>query len=266
MVMPNPTPQPVALENMPSAVPVPQQAVPQNPSPATLPLTTLPSPQPVLQAQNNNHNAELDARLNALSNHVEDLQKSLQQATQQLTQVSSMMATNQVNNGPNPALDDRLNKIEQHLMQIEHAAPPTLSSPSVMANDTGLAKPDISMGGNVGSKSSAVHTAHHTHVATSQPVHTAKTVHKTVKHKGHKAPSSDVDVAADSSAGVLEAPHSSWVLRAATPNEAWVAKNDSSSDLTHVRVGETLPGIGQVQSIRPIGDSWVIEGTDGVVR
>ena len=73
-------------------------------------------------------------------------------------------------------------------------------------------------------------------------------------------------VATAPASGVLEVPHGNWILRAATPNEAWVAKSSSSSDLVHVKPGESLAGIGQVQSIRAVGDRWVIEGTEGAVH
>lgn len=57
-----------------------------------------------------------------------------------------------------------------------------------------------------------------------------------------------------------------WVLRAATPDEAWVAKGENSRAIQPVHVGETLQGIGQITAIRQDGDRWIVEGTQGMVR
>lgn len=53
-----------------------------------------------------------------------------------------------------------------------------------------------------------------------------------------------------------------WVLRSARPGEAMVAK-DGQADLKTIRVGDSVVGIGQIQSISQIGGAWVVQGTSG---
>jgi hypothetical protein len=62
------------------------------------------------------------------------------------------------------------------------------------------------------------------------------------------------------------APAPKWVVRAASPGMAWVAKNETTRELVRVEIGDEVSGIGQVQSIRQIGDNWVIQGTNGSIR
>ena len=57
-----------------------------------------------------------------------------------------------------------------------------------------------------------------------------------------------------------------WVLRAASPDEAWVAKDIYTSDLQPVEVGDSLAGIGKVTAIREENGAWMIEGTQGEIR
>ena len=61
-----------------------------------------------------------------------------------------------------------------------------------------------------------------------------------------------------------EAP--AMVLRAATPNAAWVAPDVNSTELRRVIVGETLPVIGQVKEIRQTGGTWEIVGANGTLK
>ncbi len=58
----------------------------------------------------------------------------------------------------------------------------------------------------------------------------------------------------------------SWVLRAATPEAAWVSKGDYAAALRRVAVGETLPGLGQIKEIRQKGETWEVVGTMGVLK
>lgn len=51
-------------------------------------------------------------------------------------------------------------------------------------------------------------------------------------------------------------------VRSAQPGQAWVAR-PGDNDLQSVSVGDTLPGIGRVTSISPVGGRWVVEGTKG---
>jgi len=58
----------------------------------------------------------------------------------------------------------------------------------------------------------------------------------------------------------------SWVLRAATPGEAWVSGDATSADLRHVQVGDELPGIGKVKSITQSPNGWEIDGSEATIR
>jgi len=58
----------------------------------------------------------------------------------------------------------------------------------------------------------------------------------------------------------------SWVLRAASPGQAWVATSAQAHDLKEVHVGDTLPGIGQVTAIQQEGDNWVVKGSKGMIQ
>lgn len=265
-ITPNTVPQPLMNTMGSPQVSAISQGVGQNAGGALIPQHP---------GANVGHNTELSA----LSTHVDDMQKSLDQITQQLSQVSSLVAAQANalaaanNNTVSPEVEERLNKIEQHLVQIEHAAPPALSSPPAAATQVlgnpaiATAKPDLTTSENPTKSPSS--SSSHTHAAKSHHAAMASLHNGSSKHKRAKPVDSEVSnvtVAPTPTTGMLEVPHGAWILRAATPNEAWVAKNASSSDLTHVRLGESLPGIGQVQSIRPVGDTWVIEGTEGVVR
>ena len=57
-----------------------------------------------------------------------------------------------------------------------------------------------------------------------------------------------------------------WIIRAAIPNEAWVAKDSSTSALQHVKVGDVLSGIGRITAIHQKADKWVVDGTEGSIR
>lgn len=57
-----------------------------------------------------------------------------------------------------------------------------------------------------------------------------------------------------------------WVLRAAKPGVAWVAKK-GSDDLQMVNVGDTLAGVGTVTSISQDSmGQWVIDGSRGHIH
>jgi len=207
---------------------------------------------------NNDRLSDLDARLSALSGHVEELQRSLDLASQQLSQVSIELTANQNKTSTNQGIEDRLNQIEQHLAQVEHT-PPSLSVPSSLKSDqtSGVRSKLGEEATNARQYSKERLKSRRERVVHSTAMHKHKVVHMASHHPAPELASSS---------GILAESKSSWVLRAATPNEAWVAKNSTSSELTHVQLGDELPGVGVVQTIRPFGDSWIIEGTEGIVR
>lgn len=59
-------------------------------------------------------------------------------------------------------------------------------------------------------------------------------------------------------------PSASWVLKAAQPGQAMVAKK-GENDIISVMVGETIAGIGRITSIAVQNGQWVVEGTDGKI-
>jgi len=181
-------------------------------------------------------NAVSDARLTVLSARIDDLQKSLSQATAQLGQINDKLSAGQAPSAvpapvavqPDAATQERLDKLEQKLIQMEqHQATLPASAPQLTAVDT-VFPPQ----------------------AVKKPKHTSP--HKAPPRKvAHQAPK----VAAEK-----------WILRAATPDEAWIAKSVDSRELRPVHVGDDLPGIGKVTSIRQVGDAWVLQGTSGTIR
>jgi len=92
-------------------------------------------------------------------------------------------------------------------------------------------------------------------------------LHKKVKtHKSAKASQKIQKVAKHSTKSKEASKPASWVLRAATPDEAWVAKDASTAELRHIQVGDELPGIGRVNAIHQAGDTWTVEGAQGTIH
>lgn len=63
-----------------------------------------------------------------------------------------------------------------------------------------------------------------------------------------------------------KAPAKSWVLRAASPDKAWISENASSTELKEVHIGDTVPEIGKVTSIAAENDAWIVRGTKGQIK
>jgi intracellular multiplication protein IcmG len=188
--------------------------------------------------------AAIDARLNALTTSVEGLQKSLASATQQLSQVSNMIAANP----PNAGVEDRLNKIEQQLSQRQTSSTTTTSvseSPAMLSD-------------SVSAKTTVVH---HTHKAKAPSVTVMPQDSESVATATHR---SSRRHATTSVSAKSKTPH--WILRAATPTEAWVSTDPFSPDLHHVQIGDTLPGIGKITAIHQRGDSWMVVGSKGTLK
>lgn len=237
----------VALPPKPAAVTV--TVAPATPPAAPAVVATAPVapqvPAAVVAVTQPKDNA-VDTQLSSLSNRVEDLQKSLAQTAQQLSQVSNELSNS--SGGSNAAIDERLAKIEQKLTQLE---------------------------GGV-SSSSRAHAHTHAVVASDETLPATRTYSK---HHSHKSQASlrkatrAKSVKMGSRPRNLELPEmpmtpgqTHWVLRAATPTEAWVASDETSAELKHIQVGDTLSGIGSVQAIHQNGDSWIIEGSKGTIR
>jgi len=55
-----------------------------------------------------------------------------------------------------------------------------------------------------------------------------------------------------------------WVLKAARPGTAWVARA-GENDMRSVSVGESLAGIGRITSVDVVDARWVVQGTKGKI-
>jgi hypothetical protein len=185
-----------------------------------------------------------EARLRDLTAQIADLRKMIAQTAQQATQLASRLDQQPNASGPSStAMDDRLARLEERLNAL--AAAKTTSAkaarpapPSSMPVDAGV----------------AVTAAEPSEPVVAEPV--KKTTHsKRVKKAKTKAIKP-----------TKKAAKGRWVLRAATPDAAWVSSSETAEELRPVHVGETLPGVGRVKAIKQSGDNWVVVGTKGVVR
>jgi len=59
---------------------------------------------------------------------------------------------------------------------------------------------------------------------------------------------------------------SAYVIRAARPGQAWIAKSESATDLREVHIGDTVPGLGKIQSIFLDANGWAIVGSEAILR
>lgn len=210
---------------------------------AMAPAKTNVAPTPVVSSPAT-QDATIDERLSVLTTHVEDLQKNLTQTSQQLSQVSAMLSDkNNGNASGNSVFDERLTKIEQKLAQMSERA---------------------------SSRSSASASDESTFISSPRTLHKSRVAHKKknhVKQASRSKRSSPTMVMLDDVANDMGlARNNRWVLRAATPDEAWVSTDGTSRELRHVQVGDRLTGIGTIRAIHQNGNAWVVEGSEGTVQ
>ena len=102
-------------------------------------------------------------------------------------------------------------------------------------------------------------------VTTAYSDSTAVHPHHTTAHKAVAHPRTALAKAAHKQAvaktAAVKAPH--WVLRAAVPGEAWIATSADTPDLRHVKVGDSVTGLGQITAITSTGMGWIVQGTLG---
>jgi len=151
---------------------------------------------------------------------------SLQKALDQANQQLGQM-TGALAASSGTGTQDRIDKLEQ---QIEALSRPATSSVALPSAPEGVS-------------------------ASAKPVSVAK--HKTTQKFAHK-------VKAPAAAKRKSA--KGWVLRAASPNQAWISENATSRDLREIHVGDKVPGIGKVSVIEAQGDKWVVHGTKGSIQ
>lgn len=56
-----------------------------------------------------------------------------------------------------------------------------------------------------------------------------------------------------------------WVLKSATPDSAWVAQRDGTN-MRRVTIGDTVMGVGQIQTIEKREAGWVVKGSREIIR
>ncbi|MFY9287341.1 MAG: hypothetical protein WAO98_02440 [Alphaproteobacteria bacterium] len=206
--------------------PVPSVAVP-DPVPVSAPLAV---PAPLPAVVNTASPTSVDSRLSALAARVDDLQKSLDHATQQLNQVNNMLAANATPAAP-----------PKPLKSVEAKTPAVLELPGIQEASETIET--VAPAPVVKSKPRATVTK-----AKTKAVAKAKTEKNLVQASSQKKSATK------------------WVLRAATPDEAWVASDNLTSKLHRVQVGDTLPGIGPITAIRQNGSDWMVIGSQGTVQ
>ncbi|MBV8061231.1 MAG: hypothetical protein JO253_06875, partial [Alphaproteobacteria bacterium] len=153
----------------------------------------------------------------------------LQKSLAQATQQLSQMGNKVATPAASGDVNDRIAHLEQEIIQLQQAPATVKARPIVQA-------------------------AAEAPVVTSHKKHHSKTPGTTSHHKTTQKSTREANTSGR------------WVLRAASPDEAWVSKTADSHDLRPVHVGDTVPGIGRVQSIDQVGDNWVVRGTAGAIH
>ncbi|MDD5586222.1 MAG: hypothetical protein PHY92_04605 [Alphaproteobacteria bacterium] len=186
--------------------------------------------------------AVVESQLNELAAQIDDIRKALQQTSQQTNQLVSRLESGQLSSSGanNEALNNRLDKIERQLSDLSRKKAAKTEESATLQK-----------GGEAGDQ---------TGISANSSVETPpKTVRKTTRPKAKKAGSVHKSAETKQKGGT-------WVLRAATPDSAWVSESAASTELRHVQVGDTLPGIGKVVAVRQTGDGWTVVGSKGTIR
>ncbi len=179
------------------------------------------------------------------------MQKSAQATAIQLSQLNSAVAASQtmppVASQASPALEIRINYIEQSLMQIELKQAAAKPAPSVTMPEESEAA--------VRSETVTAKPVSHKHT----PAKHKHKISKAVKPSHHEMVMAPMPT-------LPERASSAWVLRAATPTEAWIAADAHTAELRHVQVGDNVTGVGQIRAIHQTPSGWEIEGTGGTIQ
>jgi hypothetical protein len=233
-------PKPPANATPPVSAMAPNAAPPGSATEAKLAAAAnpQPSPTPAPQAQNQPENqGAIETRLNDLAQQIEALRKNMEQTAQQAGQLAGRLETIQGSGGAPSALEGRLDRIEQEINGLAQHKEATPQAPVAAVTEPAEEKafPAVSLKPrHVASRTRVKKTAHHKE--------------KKQRYAGRKIPGGG------------------WVLRAATPDAAWVSKGADSMQLLQIKVGDTLPGVGKVRAIRQSGDGWELVAARGTVR
>lgn len=230
-------------KDVPAATNVPS---PLNPSPAPsaqmakIEPSMAPLPAPVAPLSPATPASVNNAQLDALTAKFDDLKKAFDQLSQQNAQLAARTQPLAMD----PQLERRMAALEKKLDEVT-IRPAPIETPSIMP-------PAISHG-----ESAAMHEP-------AKPKAAAKTTKK--KHAATTKKTAAKQSTTKTAAPQPATPPRVWVLRAATPEAAWIAKDAKAAELTKVKVGDTVEGIGQVESITQLGEGWVVVGSKGAIR
>ncbi|MCL2468752.1 MAG: hypothetical protein FWF24_00750 [Alphaproteobacteria bacterium] len=172
------------------------------------------------------------ARFDALTDQVQALQKTVDQVVSknealmaQIDNLQSQLSDSAAK--PDQALQDKVTQLEAQLAALKN---------------------DNMRGINLAPASEVTTLA-----AVKKPVATPKAAAKPAPAKKATAPAK-----AAKPAPLPAVKNEGWVLRAATPEAAWVSAGMASQDFRRIRVGEELPGLGKVNQIRQIDGRWEV--------
>lgn len=176
---------------------------------------------------------DMNARLNELAAQIETLRKTVDQVSQETQSI--VAKTEQQKASPDmAALVSRLNEMEAKLSTSKKAAKASVSS-----STAGVTLSGVTAEGEPLTKKEKVVSSSKAKTKASK-ASAKKTAHQTTQKK--------------------------WVLRAATPDAAWVATSKESAELRQIHVGDTLPGVGKVRAINQNGASWEVVGSKGSIH
>lgn len=186
---------------------------------------------------------DLNSRMAVLEQRLGDLTQALDKVAVQSTSKSSAASER---NAQTTAQANALNT--QLSAQIKSLQSEMQSLKSQVKDQSQVAPSPVST-------SSPVATS----VEKEQPVKTIPLLPSSSKAESHKTATAGVSPSAQS------ASVKAWELRAAQAGEAWVARK-GSNNLQHITVGQSVPGLGRVTSIREKNGAWVVVTTGGTLR
>lgn len=236
-----PAPTVAKVEN----IPMPQ--LQKQPEPAPIPSkqqadALAPLPASLSDVKMGPSQGELEDRLKTMGEHIDSLKKELDQSMQKnaelLKRIETMQAAVPAQDPEKMALELRLKQLEEQLAAAQTEQPKSKKKAEARAGialhaETALAPEDS---------------------AISEPAQKKATAKASAKKKA--APPKKA----------VEPKAQGWVLRAATPEAAWVSKGSHAADLRRVAVGESLEGLGRIKEIRQKGDVWELVGAAGTLR
>jgi len=190
-----------------------------------------------VQAQKTDKQAE--AKIASLTTQLEALQKSFDQVMQKneelLAKVDTLTKDQTASSGQEQSLQSRISDLEKQLGEKDKAMKDALSKTASVASKPVPEKVLVQTDDD-------------------EPAAVKAPVTKKAPARSARKPAA------------MKKPAVAWVLRAATPDAAWVSQGRESQDLRRVAVGESLDSIGRVTAIKQNGDKWEVVGSKGTLR